>query len=122
MDCLFCKIISKELDSKVLYEDELVMVILDAFPNVDGHCLIIPKVHYENFLEIPDSLLLHINNIAKTYTPLLMKKLNCDALTILVNYGDSQKIKHYHLHLLPNYGKCLEPAKKVEDVFESLRG
>jgi histidine triad (HIT) family protein len=104
-DCLFCKIIKGEIDSKVIYEDELVKVVLDAFPNVSGHALIIPKKHYENYLEIPDELLLHITSLSKKIGPMLMEKMHKKSLTLLVNYGDSQAIKHYHFHLLPGYGK-----------------
>lgn len=42
-DCLFCKIARKEVDSKILYEDEDIMVIMDAYPDTDGHTLVIPK-------------------------------------------------------------------------------
>ena len=56
MDCLFCKIANKEEEANILYEDDLVVMILDAYPTVDGHCLIIPKKHYETYLDIPDDL------------------------------------------------------------------
>ena len=49
-----------------------------------------------------------------------MEKLNAKGITLLVNYGDSQKVKHYHLHLLPNYGT--RPEKDVKEVFEVLNG
>ena len=62
---VFDKIISGELSSYKLYEDDKVLVILDAYPNVDGHSLIIPKTHYDTLMDIPDELVLHINNVAK---------------------------------------------------------
>ena len=49
MDCIFCKIINKEIPSKVLYEDDLVLVIMDVNPVSDGHVLILPKKHYEDY-------------------------------------------------------------------------
>ena len=57
MECLFCKIIKGEVPTLKLYEDDLVMVIMDAYPNVDGHTLIIPKKHTLDLLEIDDSIL-----------------------------------------------------------------
>jgi histidine triad (HIT) family protein len=119
MECLFCKIIKGELPSYKLYEDDLVMVIMDAYPNVDGHTLIIPKEHYDTFMDLPDNLVTHINAIAKKYTNHIMDRLNAKELSICVNYGNSQKIKHYHMHLLPNYG--LRSEKKVEEVYEVLK-
>ena len=99
MDCLFCKIIKGEIDSKKIYEDDKVIAILDAFPNVDGHTLIIPKVHYEDFLAMPNDLIGHINEVVKKISPILIKEMNAEAFSLRVNYGKTQAIKHYHLHL-----------------------
>ncbi len=118
MDCLFCKITNKEIESKILYEDDLIMIILDAFPDAEGHTLIIPKKHYDNYHDLPNNLLIHINHYAKIYGDILMKKLEKHSLTLLNNYGEAQVIKHYHLHLLPNFK---EPAKKsIGEVYEIL--
>ncbi len=119
MECLFCKIIKGEVPTYKLYEDDLVMVIMDAYPNVDGHTLIIPKKHYDTFMDLPDDLVVHINKIAKEYTNIIMDKLNVKELSVHINYGNSQKIKHYHMHLLPNYG--LRAIKDVKEVYEVLK-
>lgn len=121
MDCLFCQIAKKELTADYLYEDDIVMVIMDAYPDVDGHLLIIPKQHYTDFQEIPDDVLLHINKIAKKMVPMLMNKLDKDSLTMLVNYGVDQKIKHYHLHLLPDFIHKDEKHSR-EEVLQILKG
>lgn len=120
MDCIFCKIINGELPSYKLYEDDLIIVIMDAYPNVDGHVLIIPKKHYDTFMDLPNELITHINIFAKKYSNLIMEKLNSKALTLLVNYGESQKVKHYHLHLLPDFGT--RSTKEPKEVFEVLNG
>ena len=120
MDCLFCKIIKKEVPAKILYEDEKVIVIMDAFPTVDGHTLIIPKKHFIDFLELTDEELIHINKIAKEIGELLLKKLNAKSLTLSVNYGERQEIKHYHLHLLPDYRKN-KASKDIQKIYEILR-
>lgn len=104
MDCIFCKIAAGELPSKVLYEDDLVMVIMDVNPIRDGHTLIIPKKHFTDFIELDDDTTKHIFKIAKNMTSILMNKLNAKSVTLLINYGDDQKVKHYHLHLLPDFG------------------
>ena len=121
MDCLFCKIIHKEVEATILYEDDLVMVIMDAFPDVDGHLLILPKKHYSDFKEVPDEVLLHINKVAQKYTDILMQKLNKKALTLLVNYGDAQQVKHYHLHLLPNFIEK-GPKHDKKEIAQILKG
>ena len=102
-DCLFCKIVRKEVPSKILYEDDDILVILDAFPDTDGHTLIIPKKHFEDIYEVSDEILIKMFKKARKLTKDLMFKLDKSALTFLINYGDSQAIKHIHLHLLPDF-------------------
>ena len=120
-DCLFCKIAKKEVDAKILYEDDDILVILDAYPDTDGHSLVIPKKHYEDIYNIEDDVLLKIINVARKNGQRLMTKLDKSALTFLVNYGDSQAIKHFHLHLLPNYMKK-EHKHTNEEMYKKLSG
>ena len=101
MDCIFCKIANGEIPGKKIYEDELVMVIMDINPIVDGHMLIIPKKHYTDYIELDNEITTHIYDIAKKMGNLIIEKLDKKSVTLLVNYGDDQQVKHYHLHLLP---------------------
>lgn len=119
-DCIFCKILRGEIPSKKLYEDEKVIVIMDVNPKVDGHALIIPKVHVTDFMELPDELLTHIYKVAREVSKKLMAKLDATALTLGVNYGDSQVVKHFHMHLLPNY-EVSSAGKNVEEVYNILK-
>ena len=120
-DCLFCKIVNKEVDAKILYEDNDIMVILDAYPDTDGHTLVIPKKHYEDIYSIADDVLLKLIKIGKDNAKMLMTKLDKPALTFLVNYGDAQVIKHFHLHLLPNYMNK-EHKYNNEEMYNILKG
>lgn len=119
-ECIFCKIINGDIPSKKLYEDDKVIVILDVNPKVDGHSLIIPKKHVTDFMEIDDELLTHIYKVAREVSKDLMNKLGATALTLGVNYGDSQLVKHFHLHLLPNYG-TKEASMSVDEVYNILK-
>ena len=103
MDCIFCKIINGDLPSKKIYEDELVYAFMDIEPTVDGHVLLIPKKHYTDFMELDDDIIIHMNKVRKELAKMLMDKLNVKALSISFNYGDSQVVKHFHMHLLPNF-------------------
>lgn len=118
-DCLFCKIIKKEVPSFILYEDDDLIVILDAYPDADGHTLIIPKKHYEDILNIDNETLIKIIDKAREITTKLMKKLGKDAITFVINYGEAQVIKHFHLHLIPNYIKKEHKLSK-EEVYKIL--
>ena len=121
MDCIFCKIINGEIPCKKIYEDDKIIVFMDANPNVDGHSLIVPKKHYTDYMELDDNIILHINKIKNEMTELLMKKLNANAMTISMNYGDSQVVKHVHMHLLPNLIIKKGPEKTIDEVYEILK-
>ena len=118
-DCLFCKIAKKEVDANILYENNELMVILDAYPDSDGHTLVIPKKHYEDIYEIDMNTLNNIIIVGKKEAKKIMQKLDKKSLTFLINYGDAQVIKHLHLHLLPNYGKNEHNYSK-EEVYNIL--
>lgn len=123
MDCIFCKIANGDISANILYEDELVMVIMDANPVVDGHSLIIPKKHYTDYQELDSEIMTHIFDIAKTMGKKLMAKLDAKSLTLLINYGEDQKVKHFHMHLLPEFGsnapsKC---TKTKEEIYAILK-
>ena len=59
-DCIFCKIINKEIPCYNIYEDDLVLAFLDINPDSDGHTLILPKNHYKQIKDIPREILIHI--------------------------------------------------------------
>lgn len=120
-DCLFCKIARKEVPSKILYEDDDVLVMLDAYPDTDGHTLIIPKKHYEDIYEIPNEMLVKMFEVARNHIKNLMFKLDKSGLTLLFNYGDAQAIKHIHLHLLPDFMNKTHNLEK-DEVYNILKG
>ena len=119
MDCIFCKILNCEIPSKKIYEDDKVIAILDVNPVVDGHTLIIPKKHVEDYTKLDKDLLIHIYDVANKLTKDIMNKLNSKGMTFTVNYGDSQLVKHFHLHLLPDY-QIKDKEMEIDEVFEIL--
>lgn len=103
MDCLFCKIIKKEIPSKIIYEDNDLMAFLDINPTTNGDTLIVPKKHFKDFLEIDNNTLEKINDLARKLYPLYKEKLNCEGLTLSHNTDLGQEIKHFHMHFIPRY-------------------
>ena len=116
---IFCKINKKEIPSFTLYEDELVKVILDVNPDNNGHSLVIPKKHYTDIFDMDEKTLNHIIKIAKKMDKLFKEKLNSDGLTLIQNNGIAQEVKHFHLHLIPQYGYKQELIE-VEDVYHQI--
>jgi histidine triad (HIT) family protein len=121
-DCLFCKIIKKEIPSKILYEDDDILVFMDAFPNVEGHTLVVPKKHYTDIFEVDDETLCKMFKIARIESKDIMTKLDKASTTFLFNYGEDQAIKHLHLHILPNYIKREKIKKTNDEIYEILKG
>ena len=115
---IFCKIVNGEIPSKCLYEDDLVMVIMDVNPSSNGHSLVIPKKHYKDLFDIEEDVLNHIMKIAKETALRLEEKLGCKGISLIQNNGISQEVKHFHLHLVPKYNN----SKKmdIEEVFNRL--
>lgn len=103
-NCLFCKIINNEIPSRTIYEDDLCKVFLDINPEANGHLLLIPKIHYDNILDVDTQFVAHaFEIIKKELYPLLKNKLDAKGLTISENNDLGQDIKHFHIHLIPRY-------------------
>lgn len=116
---VFCKIVNNEIPSYTLYEDDIVKVFLDTNPNHNGHTLIVPKKHYQDFFDIDEKTLVYILNIAKNIAKLLKDKLNYDGISLAENNGLGQEVKHFHLHLIPRYNA--EEKLSVEDVYNKIK-
>lgn len=103
-DCLFCKIILGVVPSYTLYEDEDVKVFLDIFPVSKGHCLVVPKKHYNQITDIPIEEMKFLNRL-----PLISKKLKdvtgATGLNVVQSNGSDagQVIRHVHFHLIPRF-------------------
>lgn len=99
-DCVFCKIISGEIPSKRVYEDDKVIVINDLNPGAPVHVLVIPEEHTENILTASPDILVHVKKIL----PELVKKLGLEehGFRVVVNTGDwgGQSVPHLHFHIL----------------------
>ena len=121
-DCIFCKIIAGDIPSKKVYEDDKVLVIMDIDPKADGHTLVIPKKHVTDFTEMSDEDVLMVNGIAKKVGLKIVDRLKARGITFAVNYGDSQAVKHYHLHLLPNYTIEEMSGRTVEEIYDIIKG
>jgi len=103
MDCLFCKIINKELDTYILYEDDLVIAFDDVDPKAPHHKLIIPRKHIATLNDTTneDRLLLgHMMTVAQNIAKDL--GIQDEGYRVLLNCNSQggQAVYHLHLHLL----------------------
>ena len=103
--CIFCKIANHEIPGKVLYEDDLCMAFLDLSQATDGHTLVVPKEHYESFLDVNEDTLAHIMKVAQKLALMLKDKLDAKGFNIITNANEvaGQSVKHFHVHIIPRY-------------------
>ena len=103
--CLFCQIAHKERAAHVIYEDEHVIGVLDVFPRTPGHVMIIPKVHAETILDLPEQEVAPVFMAVRKVTAILQKALQPDGFTIGINHGKvaGQAIDHLHIHIMPRW-------------------
>ena len=101
MDCIFCKIISKDVPAKILYEDEYSISFLDAFPVAKGHTLVIPKKHFAQIQDMPPDVNQKLfDTVHKMITKI--DSVKGSTLVLIHNGKDSgQEIMHVHVHLIP---------------------
>ena len=101
MDCLFCKIVKKEIPAKIVFESDSVLAFNDINPQAPTHILIIPKKHIKSTNEIDDihlagELIITAKNLAKN----LGFDTNGYRLNINCGQDGGQEVGHLHLHLL----------------------
>ena len=100
-DCIFCKIISKEIPTKILVETESCIGFLDAFPLAKGHALVIPKNHYEKIQDLRTEI---NTEIFSTVHNLIHKIDSLTGATLIAIHNgkeSGQEIPHVHVHLIP---------------------
>ena len=104
-DCIFCKLANGIIPTNTLYEDDDFRVILDAAPATKGHCLIIPKDHFDDLEQLDDAVGAKVLPLARKMMKLLKEKLSWDGFNVVQNNGElaGQTVFHFHMHLIPRY-------------------
>lgn len=117
--CIFCKIVSKQAPSSILYEDKTAMVFLDIRPLNMGHTLVIPKAHYIDIFDIPENELCQIHKVSKLVSFAVKKATDADGISIIQQNGTAagQDIFHFHVHVVPRFfGQKLPPFSELKEV------
>ena len=104
-NCIFCKIINKQIPSSVVYEDNDVVAFLDISQATKGHTLVLPKKHYANLLEIEEDVLAKVIKVAKTIATSMQDSLGAKGFNLVNNCNEiaGQSVMHFHLHIIPRY-------------------
>lgn len=127
-DCIFCKIISGEIPSYKVYEDEKFLVFLDITPFAEGHCLVVPKDHYRWTYDVPDFG--EYWEVAKKVSKRQLEVLKCDFVSFLTL---GNQVPHAHIHVIPRWYNdphqgCIDcnikldfSKEKFQEILEKLK-
>lgn len=103
--CIFCGIVDGSMQSAKIYEDELVVCVLDIFPASKGHVLVIPKKHISVSAQLDEALSSHLFNVGNKMSAVLFESLKAEGTNLLIANGAAagQKVDHLVLHIIPRY-------------------
>ena len=113
-NCIFCKIINREIPGHILFENEYVLAFLDISQTTKGHTLVIPKIHVEDVFSMSEMAMSEVHRIIPRLASTLKDAMGAEGMNIVNNNGAvaGQTVSHYHVHLIPRY--------KDEDSFKCM--
>ena len=130
-NCIFCRIISGELPSRILYEDEETMAFMDVAGDVDGHVLVVPRKHVKNILDCDEKTLFAVMRTVKKLSDHFTEDCGYDGVNLLNASDESagQSVPHFHVHIIPrkrndgiNAWPRFEVAREdIQTVFEKVK-
>lgn len=103
--CIFCNIIRGEIPANRVYEDEDVIAFLDINQTTKGHTLVVPKDHYDHFLNTPKITMNRVMNVAQRIGQAQIATLGAKGVNVLTNVlkAAGQSVFHFHVHVIPRY-------------------
>lgn len=106
-DCLFCKMVQKQIPVRAAYEDESVLAFHDIAPQAPVHILVIPKKHFRNIMEVgadEGELVAHLFEVARNLARENHMEENGFRLVVNTGRDGGQTVEHLHIHLLGGRG------------------
>jgi histidine triad (HIT) family protein len=104
-DCLFCRIASKTLASRIVYEDAGTLAFLDHRPLFPGHTLLIPKAHVETLPDLAPEHLAPLFSNAQRLARAVEEGMRAEGTFVAINNRVSQSVPHLHVHIVPRRKK-----------------
>jgi histidine triad (HIT) family protein len=105
-DCVFCKILSGELEVSMVYQDDCCSAFLDHQPINPGHALVVPNRHAGNLAELDEEEGAQMFRVARSLAGALRNSgVACEGVNISLADGEAagQEVFHVHLHVFPRY-------------------
>jgi len=105
MTCAFCRIISGEIESHIVFEDAVSLAFLDHRPLFPGHSSLVPKNHYETLNDLPAELIEPLFTNARLMARAVEQAMKAEGTFIAINNRISQGVPHLHIHIVPRRKK-----------------
>src|SRR5881392_239284 len=103
--CAFCATIRGEERAYIVFEDDISLAFLDRKPLFPGHCLLVPKEHFETLADLPAPLIGPLFQNAQLLERAIEGGLAADGTFVAINNHVSQSVPHLHIHLVPRHHK-----------------
>jgi histidine triad (HIT) family protein len=131
MDCIFCKLVNKEIPALVVYEDDDTVSFMELNPSAPGHVMVILKKHGNNILEYSQEELGKLMGSVQKVAAKIEKALEPDSISIGINHKERRGVPHLHIHLIPRWendkGGIIQsvvknkPKESREEIAEKIR-
>jgi histidine triad (HIT) family protein len=103
--CAFCQIVREQVPARLVFEDEISLAFLDHRPVFPGHCLLIPKEHYETLSDLPERLVGPFFKNAQLLARAVEDAMAAHGTFVAMNNRVSQSVPHLHVHIVPRRRK-----------------
>jgi histidine triad (HIT) family protein len=99
--CRFCEIVSGKDEARIVFEDIISVAFLDERPLFEGHCLLIPRVHYQTLSDLPRDLVGPLFLNAQHLAAAVQSGMKAEGTFVAINNTVSQSVAHFHIHVVP---------------------
>ena len=131
-NCIFCKIINKEISAEVVFENTNWLAFLDIKPINLGHTLLVPKAHYQDLFDLSENLLSEVGGLIQKLGRAVKDAANADGFNLGMNNSPAagQLVNHAHFHLIPRFdgdgfehwrGKSDIPKEKFTEIASKIQ-
>ena len=103
--CLFCQIVHGHLAARLVFEDEISLAFFDHRPVFPGHCLLIPREHYETLTDLPENLIGPFFANVQLLARAVESAMTAHGTFVAMNNRVSQSVPHLHTHIVPRRRK-----------------
>jgi histidine triad (HIT) family protein len=131
-NCIFCKIIKKEIPAEIIYENADFISFVDINPNNFGHCLLLPKAHFKNIYDLSDDILKKFGKEIQKLSVAIKMGTEADGINAHMNNESAagQVVPHAHIHIIPRFlndglkhfqQKKYESSEQIKEIGTKIR-